>query len=481
MNLKESIQHKIFEKISAAADELGYPAYVTGGYVRDSILQRPTKDIDVVAVGSGIVLAKKVARLLGPDIKVSIYKNFGTAMLHWGELEIEFVGARKESYSRNSRKPVVEDGTLEDDQLRRDFTINAMAISLNSSTFGELADPFHGRKHLEQRLIKTPLEPGRTFSDDPLRAVRAVRFATQLDFQIEEETYQALIDNAERLNIISRERIVDELNKIIMAEHPSKGFSLLMNTGLLQQFLPEIVRMKGVEKKEKHTHKDNFKHTLEVLDNLAAENAGLWLRWAGLLHDIGKPICKKYTSRSGYTFHGHEVVGSQMVPEIFKRLKMPLNDKMRFVKKMVYLHLRPIELVEDKVTDSALRRLLFEAGDDIDDLMKLCKADITSKNQNRVKKYRGNFKHVKEKLKEVEEKDRLRNWQPPISGDLIMKTFGIPPSKNVGIIKSAIREAILDGEINGTYEQAYDFMLKKAKEIGLEPIKPKSENTQPDE
>lgn len=481
MNLSESIQHKAFEIISRAADELGFETYVVGGYVRDIFLKRESKDIDVVAVGSGIRLAKKVASMLGHKARVSVFKNFGTAMLHIGDLEIEFVGARRESYSRDSRKPIVEDGSLQDDQLRRDFTINALAVSLNRNTFGQLIDPFEGINDLNKGIIRTPREPGRTFSDDPLRMMRAVRFATQLDFTIEEKTYKALQDNAGRLKIVSRERIVDELNKMMMSDQPSKGFKILLNTGLLQQFFPELVNMRGVEKKKEQSHKDNFYHTIEVLDNVAEQNGHLWLRWAALLHDIGKPATKRYQQGAGYTFHGHEAVGSRMVPKIFKRLKLPLNDKMKYVQKLVFLHLRPIALIEDIVTDSAVRRLLFEAGDDIEDLMVLCKADITSKNRNKVIRYRNNFDMVKQKLEEVEEKDKVRNWQPPISGELIMETFNIEPSRNVGIIKNAIREAILDGDIANNFEEAYDFMLMKANEIGLTPHKEKPENLSSDE
>ena len=480
MNLNKYIQHKAFDIISQAADELGYSAYVVGGFVRDIFLKRHSQDIDVVAVGNGIKLARKVAEILGPQTKVSIFKNYGTAMLHIGEFEIEFVGARRESYNRDSRKPVVEDGTLEDDQFRRDFTVNALAISINKDSFGELVDPFDGLEHLRQEIIKPPLEPGKTFSDDPLRMMRAVRFATQLDFRIEEETYKALNLNAYRLEIVSRERIVDELNKMMMSQHPSKGFKLLWDTGLLNQFFPEMVNLRGVDKTKETSHKDNFYHTLEVLDNVAKQGGHLWLRWAALLHDIGKPATKRYTKETGYTFHGHEAVGSRMVSGIFKRLKMPLNDKMKYVKKLVYLHLRPIALIEDKVTDSAIRRLLFEAGDDIEDLMMLCKADITSKNRNKVIRYRNNFDMVQQKLKEVEEQDRLRNWQPPISGEEIMSTFELKPSKQVGIIKNAIREAILDGEISNNYEEAYQFMLKKARELGLTPVKSSGKNNTSD-
>jgi poly(A) polymerase len=470
MNMKNYIRDKIFRLISETADEMECPAYVVGGFVRDIFLRRGGKDIDVVVLGSGIEMARKVAPKVNPRIKVSVFKNFGTAMFRIADREVEFVGARKESYTKDSRKPVVEDGTLKDDQLRRDFTINALAIALHKENFGELADPFNGLEDLKNRIVRTPREPGKTFSDDPLRMMRAVRFATQLNFRIEDNTYQALTENARRLKIISRERITDELNKIIMAPQPSKGFKILFNTGLLHEFLPELANMKGVDKKKGGSHKDNFYHTLEVLDNVAEAGAGLWLRWTALLHDIGKPATKRFVPGTGYTFHGHEMAGKKMVPGIFRNLKLPLNEKMKYVQKLVRLHLRPIALIEEEVTDSAVRRLLFEAGDDIEDLMILCKADITSKNREKVVRYRNNFEQVQEKLKEVEAKDRVRNWQPPISGELIMETFQINPSREVGIIKNAIREAILDGEIQNNYEEAYDFMLKKAREIGLNPV-----------
>lgn len=470
-DLRNHINNKIFTVIGSAAQRLSYPTYVVGGYVRDIFLGRHNTDIDIVAVGSGISLAREVATLLGPSTHVSVFKNFGTAMLHFDGFQVEFVGARKESYSRHSRKPVVEDGTLEDDQLRRDFTINAMAISLNKGTYGALSDPFGGLKHLEEKIIQTPGDPISTFADDPLRSMRAIRFASQLHFNIEPNTWEGLVNTAHRLKIISKERISEELNKIMLSPKPSRGIHMLNNAGLLKQFLPELIRMQGVERHEKQSHKDNYKHTLEVVDNLAQMDAGLWLRWAGLLHDVGKPLTKNYSKASGYTFHGHEVTGANMVPAIFKRLKMPLNDKMRYVKKLVYLHLRPMALVEDGVTDSAIRRLLFEAGEHTDDLMKLCKADITSKNKHKVIKYRSNFEHVENKLKEVEAKDQLRNWQPPISGDLIMDTFALKPSKQVGEIKTAIREAILDGKIEGSFEKAYDYMVQIAGKMGIKPVK----------
>jgi len=466
--LKEHLQHKVFKYISECADELGVETYVIGGYVRDVILKRKEpKDIDVVCVGSGIELAKKVAQKLHGKPQVQIFKNFGTAMVHHKDLELEFVGARKESYRKDSRKPTVENGTLEDDQNRRDFTINTLALCLNKERFGELVDPFGGVNDLEKGIIRTPLDPDITYSDDPLRMMRAVRFATQLDFTIEKESLEALERNAKRLEIISQERIIDELNKIILSKTPSKGFKILFNTKLLHQFFPEFVALHGVEVVKGKKHKDNFYHTLEVLENLSKNTDNLWLRWAALLHDIAKPDTKRFEDGHGWTFHGHEFLGSKMVPKIFKRLKLPLNDKMKYVQKLVLLHLRPIVLSKDIVSDSAIRRLLFDAGDDLDDLMLLCEADITSKNEEKVKRFLNNFRIVRQKLKDIEDRDHIRNWQPPISGELIMDTYNLKPCKIVGNIKSQIREAILDGIIPNDYEQAYNFMLEKAKELGL--------------
>lgn len=465
--MKEYISDPVFEKIAETAAAQGVNAYVIGGYVRDCLLNRPSKDIDILVVGSGISLARKVAAALDRKIHVTVFKNFGTANFTYRDREIEFVGARKESYRHDSRKPIVEDGTLEDDQKRRDFTINALAISLNQPDYGALLDPFDGLQDLEEKIIRTPLEPDTTFSDDPLRMVRAIRFATQLDFQIDDIALESIARNKERMSILSRERIADEMNKIILAPRPSKGFRLLDRTGLLPLILPEVAALKGVDSVEGRFHKDNFFHSIEVLDNICRHTGNLWLRWAALIHDIGKPVTKRYAPETGWTFHGHDFIGSKMVPELFKKMKLPLNEKMKYVQKLVLLHLRPIVLSQENITDSAVRRLLFEAGDDIDDLMTLCEADITSKNEELKKKYLANFSLVREKLKELEEKDRVRNFEPPVSGTDIMETFGIGPCREVGTIKSAIKDAILDGVISNQPDEAYAFMLNLGQEMGL--------------
>lgn len=466
MVYSDQLNTSIFQVVKRTAKELNLETYVIGGYVRDLLLKRPSKDIDFVCIGSGIQLAERVNKSF-EESYLTVFKSFGTAMVKVGELELEFVGARKESYRSNSRKPIVENGTLEDDQNRRDFTINALALSLNEPTFGELLDPFNGINDLKQKLIRTPLDPGVTFSDDPLRMLRAIRFASQLGFDIEANTFEAIANNLERIKIISQERITDELNKIILSPRPSYGFKLLFTSGLLKYIFPEMVRLHGVEKKEGKSHKDNFYHTLQVLDNVAEVSDDLWLRWSAILHDIAKPATKRFNKKAGWTFHGHEDKGARMVPGIFKKMKLPLNDRMQFVKKLVRLHLRPIALVKENITDSAIRRLLFEAGDDIESLMMLCKADITSKNDEKVKRYLNNFKKVERKLLEVEEKDHLRNFQPPISGALIMERFNLKPSRVVGEIKEEIKEAILDGKIENNLAEANKLMLEIAARLGL--------------
>ena len=466
--MKEYLQHPIFERLSKLAEQSETEIYVIGGFVRDLFLSRPSKDIDILVIGNGIKFAEAAGKLL--HTKVSVFKNFGTAMLKHGDLEIEFVGARKESYRSESRKPIVENGSLEDDQKRRDFSINAMALGLNISNFGTLLDPFDGIKDLESKLIRTPLNPTETFSDDPLRMLRAIRFATQLNFTIHNEAIDAIKKNCERIKIVSQERIADELNKIILAPKPSTVFIYLFDTGLLHLIFPQMADLYGVDVVEGKGHKDNFYHTLQVLDNLAENTNDLWLRWAAILHDIAKPATKRFEPGHGWTFHGHEDRGARMVPKIFAQLKLPLNEKMKLVQKLVQLHLRPIVLAQDVVTDSAVRRLLFEAGEEIDSLMLLCNADVTTKNEYKVKKYRRNFDLVKQKLKDVEESDQLRNWQPPVSGEDIMQAFNLSAGKNVGIIKNQIREAILEGEIKNSREEAYNFMLEKGKALGLIPF-----------
>jgi poly(A) polymerase len=468
MNLQDKINtFPIFEKIAEAARQESVQAYVIGGFVRDLLLKRSSKDIDIVCVGSGIALAERLAKSLGPESQVAVYKNFGTAQVRSGDLEIEFVGARKESYRAESRKPIVEDGTLEDDQNRRDFTINALGVSLNESDYGALIDPFEGVRDLRMRMLRTPLEPSITFSDDPLRMMRAIRFASQLNFDIEPDTYEAIGQMKDRIEIVSMERIADELNKIILSKVPSYGFKLLYQSGLLEKIFPEMIALHGVEIIEGRGHKDNFYHTLQVLDNLSEYSDDLWLRWAAILHDIAKPATKRFDKKAGWTFHNHEEVGARMVPTIFRRMKLPLNEKMRFVKKLVRLHLRPIVLSREEITDSAMRRLLVEAGDDLEALMKLCRADITSKNPEKVKKYLRNFDIVEQRLIQLEEKDKLRNFQPVITGELIMQTFNLKPSREVGLIKESIREAILEGIIPNEYEPAYAFMVEEGKKLGL--------------
>lgn len=466
--MKQHLQHPVFKVIAKTADEMQLQAYAIGGFVRDIFLNRPSKDIDIVVLGNGIQFAEAVGRAL--KVKVAVFKNFGTAQLKYRDIEVEFVGARKESYRRDSRKPIVEDGTLEEDQERRDFTINAMAIALHGSQYGELIDPFDGMQHLHEGLIKTPLNPVETFSDDPLRMMRAVRFASQLNFKVNQDAVDAIKSNKERIKIVSQERITDELNKIILSPKPSIGFKYLFDTGLLHLIFPQMTALYGVDYIDGKGHKDNFYHTLQVLDNICETTTDLWLRWAAILHDIAKPATKRFEAGHGWTFHGHEDKGARMVPKIFAQLKLPLNDRMKFVQKLVQLHLRPIVLAQDTITDSALRRLLFDAGEDIEALMLLCKADITTKNEYKIARYRNNFELVQQKLKDVEDRDRIRNWQPPVTGTDIMEIFGLQEGREVGIIKNQIREAILEGEIANTREEALAFTIRKGEEIGLKVV-----------
>lgn len=472
MNLGKKLNDPIFKTISQVALKEGLETYVVGGYVRDILLKRESKDIDFVCVGSGIKLAEAVKQALGDNVPLSVFKNFGTAMIKTDTLELEFVGARKESYQRDSRKPIVEDGTLEDDQNRRDFAINAMAISLNHEDFGELIDPFNGVDDLQEKLIKTPLNPETTFSDDPLRMMRAIRFAAQLKFDIDADTFQGIIDMKDRIKIVSKERIIVELNKIIMSDQPSYGFKLLFYCGLLKEIFPELVALQGVDSIEDKSHKDNFYHTLQVLDNISANTDNLWLRWAAIMHDIAKPATKRFNKKVGWTFHGHEDKGARMTPGIFRRMKLPMGESMKFVQKLVRLHLRPIALVKDEITDSAVRRLLFDAGDDIEALMTLCRADITSKNNNKVKRYLQNFDKVESRMQAVEEKDKVRNFQPVITGEMIMSTFDLKPGRTIGDIKEALKEAVLEGKIRNEFDEAHEYMLKLGREYGLNVVKP---------
>ncbi len=479
MNFADKIDTPVFHALSETADSLGLECYAIGGYVRDLLLHRPSKDIDVVVVGSGIEMAKAFAKRIGKGANLAVFKTYGTAQVKRGDVEVEFVGARRESYHRDSRNPIVEDGTLEDDQNRRDFTVNALAICLNKERFGELTDPFGGLADMKRKILRTPLDPDVTFSDDPLRMMRAVRFATQLRFTIEQRTFEAIGRNSGRIEIITKERITDELNKIMQADRPSTGFILMEQTGLLTRIFPELDRMKGVDKRNGRGHKDVFLHTLKVVDSVAEKSDDLWLRWAALLHDIGKPATKQWDEKAGWTFRNHNFIGSKMVPGIFRRLRLPLGEPMKFVQKMVDLHMRPIVLSEDVVTDSAVRRLLFDAGDDIDKLMLLCESDITSANREKVKRFSDNFQLVRRKLKELEEKDRIRNFQPPVDGEEIMRVFGIPPCNVIGELKSQIKDAILDGKIANEHDAAYQLLLKIAAERGLYPVERSNESDEP--